>query len=176
MDITIRKLKPEESNSYRDLRLQCLKNYPLNFTSNYDNEKGKHKLFFQSAIEEGDINNFVLGAFYNNSLIGISGFNRYERKKIAHKGRIIQVYVNRDYQAKQIGLRLIKSTIKEAFKLKGIEQIEIDVIASNHKAEKLYKKLGFTEYGTQKNFMKVNNTYFDHKMMMLFKNEYLASS
>lgn len=172
MDIIIRKLQPEESNAYRALRLQCLKNYPMHFTSNYEDEKVKEKVFFQNSIEQSDVNNFVIGAFIDDALVGISGFNRYDRKKIEHKGRIIQVYVNPDYQGQQIGLRIIKSTIAEAFKIEGIEQIEIDVISSNKHAAKLYKKIGFEAYGVQKNFMKVNNSYYDHIMMMLFKNQY----
>ena len=172
MDIKIRKLQPDESNSYRELRLQCLKNYPMHFTSNYLDEQAKEKLFFQTNIEQSNPNNFVIGAFLKNTLVGISGFNSYDRTKIEHKGRIIQAYVNPDYQGQQVGFNLIKSTIDEAFKINDIEQIEIDVITSNTNAEKLYKKIGFTEYGIQKNFMKVNDAYYDHKMMMLFKNQY----
>ncbi|WP_296382801.1 GNAT family protein [Winogradskyella sp.] len=175
MDIEIRKLKPKESIFYRELRLKCLKKYPMYFTSNYHDEKAKEKLFFQTYIEKSDVNNFVIGAFMNDTLIGISGFNRYDRTKINHKGRIIQVYVNPDYQGRQIGLSLIKVTIDEAFKKKGIEQIEIDVISTNKHAEKLYKKIGFIEYGIQKNFIKVGGIYYDHKMMMLFKNQYTSS-
>ncbi len=175
MDIKIRKLQPNESNSYRELRLQCLKNYPMHFTSNYYDEQAKEKLFFQTNIEQSDPNNFVIGAFNNDALVGVSGFNRYDRRKIEHKGRIIQVYVNPDYQEQHIGSNLIKATIDEAFKIEEIEQIEIDVITSNANAEKLYKKIGFTEYGIQKNFMKVDGAYYDHKMLMLFKDQYIRS-
>ena len=175
MDIKIRKLQPNESNFYRDIRLECLKNYPMYFTSNYRDEKAKAKLFFQDHIEESDVNNFVIGAFHNNALVGISGFNRYDRKKTEHKGRIIQVYVNLNYQGQNIGLNIIKSTIDEAFKINAIEQIEIDVITTNTHAENLYKKIGFTAYGIQKNFMKVDDIYYDHKMMMLFKNQFISS-
>ncbi|WP_299110975.1 GNAT family protein [uncultured Winogradskyella sp.] len=174
MEVQIRKLCPEESNSYRKMRLECLKNYPFNFTSDFNTEKEKVKLFFQSSIEASDPNNFVIGAYNGYDLIGISGFNRYKKIKIAHKGRIIQVYVSPNYQRQNIGLRLIKYTIEEAFKISGIEQIEIAAIATNKNAERLYKKIGFIEYGTQKNFMKVDNTYYDHKMMILFKNQYIS--
>jgi RimJ/RimL family protein N-acetyltransferase len=140
MEIQIRKLLPKESNAYREIRLQCLKNFPNNFTSNYPEEKTKAKLFFQPYIEQSNLDNFVIGAFYNNQLVGISGFKRYERKKIDHRGIIIQVYVNPEYQGKNIGYNIIKATLQEAFKIKGIEQIEIDVIASNEKAANIYKK------------------------------------
>ncbi|MCB0383062.1 MAG: GNAT family N-acetyltransferase, partial [Psychroserpens sp.] len=108
MDIDIRKLHPNESHSYRELRLECLKNFPQNFTSNYEDEKAKDVLFFQPYIEHSNPNNFVVGAFHNNHLIGISGFKRYEADKINHIGIIIQVYVNPEYQAKSVGLNIVK--------------------------------------------------------------------
>ena len=74
MKIQIRKLLPNESISYREIRLQCLKNYPEYFTTNYQDEKTKDKLFFQPFIEHSNTSNFVIGAFHNNNLIGISGF------------------------------------------------------------------------------------------------------
>jgi RimJ/RimL family protein N-acetyltransferase len=173
MEIEIRKILPNEFNSYREIRLQCLKKFPIYFTSNYQDEKTKEKLFFQSYIENSDANNFVVGAFHKNSLVGISGFKRYARKKIDHRGIIIQVYVNPEYQGKKIGQKIIKSTLDEAFKLNGIEQVEIDVITSNENAEKIYTKIGFEEYGIQKNFLKIDDTYYDHKMMMIFKHQYI---
>lgn len=173
MDIKIRKLLPNESNSYRELRLQCLKTYPQHFSSNYQDEKRKEKLFFQPCIETCDTNNFVIGAFHESKLIGISGFNRYEKNKISHIGIIIQVYVTPEYQGKQIGFNLVKSTLSEAFKINGIEQIEIGVISSNKNADKIYANLGFETFGIQKHYLKIDNHYYDHKMMMIFKNQFL---
>ena len=175
MKIQIRKLQPNESNSYRDVRLECLKDFPNNFSSNYQDEKLKTKLFFQPFIEQSATNNFVIGAFDKNTLIGISGFQRYERKKIDHRGIIIQVYVKPDFQGKSIGKKMIQSTLEEAFKIEGIEQVEINVIATNDKAANMYKNLGFKEYGFQKNYLKINGVYLDHKMLMIFKNEYIIS-
>lgn len=172
MEIQIRKLLPKESESYREIRLQCLKNYPEYFTTNYEDEKTKNKLLFQQFIEESNTDNFVIGAFLNKQLIGISGFKRQERRKVNHSGIIIQVYVNPEYQGNKIGSNLMQSTLTEAFKIDGIEQIEIGVISSNEKAENIYKKIGFKEFGLQKNFLKINDAYYHHKMMMIFKNQY----
>ena len=172
MQIQFRKLQASDSKSYREIRLGCLKKFPENFGSNYEDEKAKEVLFFQPHIEQQNTNNFIIGAFYNNSLIGISGFNRYESDKTKHRGRIIQVYVKPEYQGQHIGSTIIKATIKEVFKISGIEQIEINVLTNNTNAEKLYFKLGFDAYGIQKNYLKINNRYLDQKMMLLFKNDY----
>ncbi len=173
MEIQIRKLLPNESNSYRELRLQCLETYPEYFTTNYQDEKTKNKLFFQPYIENSDENNFVIGAFHKNTLVGISGFKRHEKHKTNHSGIIIQVYVNKEYQGMKIGSKIIKSTIDEAFKLTGIEQIEIGVISTNINAERVYRNLGFETFCLHKKFLKIDGQYYDHLMMILFKNQYL---
>lgn len=172
MEIQIRKLLPNQSNSYRELRLQCLKHHPEYFTTNYQDEKTKKTLFFQAYIEQADTNNFVIGAFHNNVLIGISGFKRHERKKINHGGVIIQVYVISEFQGRKIGSNLVKHTLDEAFKIDGIEQIEIGVISSNKKAKNIYENLGFKNFGLHKNFLKIDNNYYHHNMMMIFKIQY----
>ena len=175
MNIEIRKLLPNESNSYRAIRLECLKHFPINFASNYLDEKAKDKLFFQPYIEQSDSNNFVIGAFHKTNLIGISGFKRHELVKTNHRGLIIQVYVTPEYQGNGIGSRIITSTLNKAFKINGMEQVEIDVITINKNAEKVYEKIGFEAYGIQKNYLKIDNDYYDHKMMMIFKNQYMTS-
>jgi len=170
MESIIRKLLPDESSAYRNIRLECLKKYPNTFGSNYQDELKKHKLFFQTHVEEADKNNFVVGAFKENELIGISGFNRFEGEKMKHRGRIIQVFVKPKFQGQSIGSTLVNETIKLAFNLDGIEQIEIGVLSSNKGAESVYKKLGFKEFGVQKNYLKVGARYFDHIMMEIYKN------
>ncbi|WP_371862930.1 GNAT family N-acetyltransferase [Winogradskyella haliclonae] len=84
----------------------------------------------------------------------------------------MQVYVSPKYQGKNVGSNIIISTIDEAFKINEIEQIEIGVISINENAEKLYKKIGFEEFGLQKNFLKIDNSYYHHKMMMIYKTHY----
>ncbi|MGJ8594194.1 MAG: GNAT family N-acetyltransferase [Aquaticitalea sp.] len=172
MNITIQKLLPNHSTSYRELRLECLKNYPQYFSTNYADELTKEKLYFQSFIEQSDTDNFVIGAFDGQTLIGISGFKRHEAKKTEHAGIVVQVYVNPEYQGNTIGTDMIKATLDAAFKIEGIEQIEIGVISTNENAEKIYTKMGFEVFGLHKNYLKIDHHYYDHKMMMVFKNTY----
>ena len=51
MALHLQKLQSTHTNAYRDIRLECLKNYPENFRSNYGDEVKKEKLFFHTFIE-----------------------------------------------------------------------------------------------------------------------------
>ena len=172
MPTVIKKLQPSHSNAYRAIRLECLKNYPENFGSNYDDEVKTEKLFFQPFIENPNPDVFVMGAFNGEKLVAICGFQRYDAEKTKHRARIMQVYVTPAYQRKNIATQIIKATIEEALKSQGLEQIELGVITTNSSAETIYKNLGFKEYAIQKNYLKINNTYYDHKMMSLNIKDY----
>jgi len=53
-------------------------------------------------------------------------------------------------------------------KAKGLEQIELEVVAENARAISLYRKFGFEFIGTrQKGIKLTNGTYFDEHIMIL---------
>lgn len=164
-----RKLKPSDSKDYRELRLESLKLYPNSFGARYAVEKQSAKLSYQKYIETSHLDNFVIGAFAQNTLIGICGFYRQVDHRCRHRGNIIQMYVQQKYQGKGIGFNLLKTMIHQAFKIKGIEQIELGVMTNVKSASKIYEKAGFQEYGLQKNYFKLDDVYLDLKLMVLFR-------
>jgi ribosomal protein S18 acetylase RimI-like enzyme len=168
----IRKLQPDESSIYRKVRLECLKTTPDNFGSTYEEEVLNPKLRFENYIENNSPDHFMFGAFDEDKLIGIAGFNRMERQRAMHRGEVVQVYVNSNYRGQNIGERLIREVLNYAFTLPEIEQIQLSVIASNRTAIKLYEKLGFKTFGIQPNYFKVGDRFLDQQFMQLFKSDY----
>lgn len=171
--ISIRKLKSNESLVYREIRLECLKLFPENFGSNYDDETLKPKLFFQPYIENFSQDNFVIGAFHKTRLIGISGFNRYDSQNKSHNGRIIQVYIKPEFQGQKLGKHIVIATLVEAFKISEIQHIEIGVMSTNHIAKAIYLSIGFEVIDIEKNYVKYSNTYADNIIMSMSRQTYL---
>ena len=172
MSIIIRKLQPHESAVYREVRLACLKNVPQFFGSTYEEEVLNPKFMFETFIETDSPDHVMFGAFDQERLIGITGFNRMARQRAMHRGEIVQVYVDSNYRGQNIGEKLIRQALNYGFHLEGIEQVQLSVIANNHTAIRLYEKLGFKTFGIQPNYFKVGDTYLDQQFMQLFKNEY----
>lgn len=79
------------------------------------------------------------------------------------------MYVQPNYQGNGIGLKLLDATIKEAFQIQGLEQIELGVMSNIKAACRTYEKAGFQEYGLQKNVFKTENFTCDQRFMVLFK-------
>ena len=172
MSIVIRNLRPHESAIYREVRLACLKNVPEFFGSTYEEEILNPKLMFETYIEREDPDHVMFGAFDDEQLIGITGFNRMARQRASHRGEIVQVYVDPSYRGLNLGEKLLRRVLEYAFTLEGIEQVQLSVIAGNQKAIKLYEKLGFRTFGVQPHYFKAGETYMDQQFMQVFKSEY----
>lgn len=172
MSIIIRKLQPHESAVYREVRLSCLKRVPEYFGSTYEEEILNPKLMFETFIENDSPDHVMFGAFDDEQLIGITGFNRMARQRAMHRGEIVQVYVDSSYRGQNIGEKLIRRTLEYAFTLEGIEQVQLSVIANNHIAVKLYEKIGFKTFGVQPRYFKAGEMYMDQQFMQLFKDDY----
>lgn len=172
MDIIIRKLQPHESAIYRELRLSCLKNVPESFGSTYEEEILNPRFMFETYIENGTPHQVMFGAFANERLIGITGFNRMARQRASHRGEVVQVYVASGYRGQKVGETLLRHVLDYAFTLEGIEQVQLSVIASNQTAIRLYEKLGFKTFGVQPRYFKVGDVYMDQQFMQLFKSDY----
>ncbi len=171
MNITYQTLKPSHAKQYRQIRLESLKNFPDNFGSSYEEESMRDKLAFETYIEQQTKDKFIVGAFDGEALIGICGFAGDNNKKSRHRGTIIQMYVKPAYSCKGIGLQLLQTTIDEAFKIPGIEQLVLGVITSNDSANKIYEKAGFKEFGLHKNYFKEHGRYFSQRFMILYREE-----
>ena len=167
MEIQYRKLKPSETKLYRTIRLESLQTYPNSFGSNYEDQRAKEKLGFETIIEQAQPDQFIMGAFSDSTLLGICGFYRNSDLREQHKGAIIQMYVRAAYQGQQIGASLLEATLQQAFQLPAIEHINLGVYAHNQAALHLYKKAGFTTYGVEKNCLKLASGYVDLILMAI---------
>lgn len=166
------KLTPSDTEAYRAIRLECLKNHPGNFSSTFEDESKKSKLAFEEYIAQNSPGAFMMGAFDNEKLIGICGFFREQKVKCRHIGEIVQMYVQPGYSGMGIGYDLLISTVKESFKIPGIEQLTLGVVASNISANKIYEKAGFKEYGLHRKQFKGEDKYADQRYMLLYREEF----
>ncbi len=140
MAINYRPLDRNESNIYRGIRLESLKEFPDAFSATYEETSRIEKLSMEYSIENGTAEKFVLGAFDNSELIGISTFVKDENGI----GNIYQMYIQKKYQGQNIGFGLLGNILKEAKKRFGEVTVSLEVSIKNSSAINLYKKAGFT--------------------------------
>ncbi len=112
---------------------------------------------------------FTLGAFSNQSLVGVISFMRdgEHREKLRHKGVMFTMYVSREFRGKGIASQLLQAVIHRVKATLDIEQINLIVLSDNHQVKRLYEKFGFEKFGTEQHSIKWNNQYFAEDMMVL---------
>jgi RimJ/RimL family protein N-acetyltransferase len=144
MNISYRKLTAVDARHYRAIRLESLKLHPENFGASFEEQSKLPKLMFEKALEQPVDDRFVMGAFDQQTLIGICGFIPFVRDHddLKNTGVIIQMYVKPAYRGKKIGLGLVSALLDEAFKLSDIEQVILGVVKGNMSAIRVYEQAG----------------------------------
>ncbi len=166
-DIKYRILKSGDAGSYRQIRLECLQNYPDNFGTLYEDEINSASLKFDKAILNEDCADFLFGAFDNETLVGICGYMQENRKKTKHNGEISHMYIRPGYDRKGIATRLLHLTMERAFSDADLKQITLGVVHTNDNAINLYKKNGFYQYGVLENCFYQGDGYSSLILMVI---------
>jgi len=147
MLIEYRSLLPDESKEYRRIRLESLKEFPEAFSATYQETLNVEKLTLENDIENQTANKFVHGVFVNYKLIGICTFVKSDE----NIGNIYQMYVQKGFQGKNIGLNLVHETIKEATKRYHDLEIFLEVSVDNLQVKHFYLKAGFEQIRQNEN-------------------------
>lgn len=113
---------------------------------------------------ESEYSALIMG-FLDGKYIGNCSIMGNSRIRYAHRATIgIALYLK--YTNMGIGTIMFEKIIEMA-REKGLEQLELEVVASNQGGVALYKKMGFDIYGTFPNKMKYKDgTYADCYWMM----------
>ena len=94
-----------------------------------------------------DKNSYMLLAEVNNKILGFVDFSiRQTLLHNGYSGLIEELIVTKNFQGKNIGIKLLDAAIKECENL-GCCEVEVSTESSNIPAVQLYKRYGFDEKG-----------------------------
>ena len=152
---------PADSARYREIRLAGLELSPEAFGSTFEAESVQPSSSFAERLRTST----VFGAFRGADLLGISGFATRKGVKEAHKGQLRGMYVRPDARKAGVGRRLVEAVID--FARQRVELLQLSVVSDNQPARRLYARIGFVEYGVEKNSLKQGGSYYDEILMAL---------
>ncbi len=161
----IRQLTESDVEIYRALRAYCLRESPHAFTTSY--EEFSQRTLDSIAQQLRGHDNFMLGAFEDDRLVGMVGFYRESALKLRHKGYIVSMYVLPDYRSRGIARALLGEAIDRVKRLPELKLLLLGVVVTQTTAKRLYESLGFTLYGREPDAVKVGEEYFDEELMLL---------
>ena len=158
-EIYLRQLTPGDAALYRSIRLAGLKESPVAFGSTFEAEFTKPLAWFFDRLSSPD----VFGAFLDAEILGTAGFAVREGEKEGHKGLLWGMYVRPEARGAGVARRLVEAVIAHA--RRRVELIQLSVVMGNEHARLLYARLGFVEYGIEKNSLKHHGRYYDEILM-----------
>ncbi len=166
----IRPLSEADTEIYHALRLRALKEHPTAFAQPYESQAETSLSSVAARLREASDSpdDFILGMFHQDALVGMVGFYRESRHRIRHKGTIWGMYIAAEVQGHGLGRALIRNAIARAVEMPGLEQINLGVISGNAYARDLYISLGFESYGLEKRAIIIDGEYHDDELMQMF--------
>jgi ribosomal protein S18 acetylase RimI-like enzyme len=110
-------------------------------------------------------NSVLLVAEKAGKIIGWAGLQGGKRIRTRHTA-LLHITVARRWRGRGIGTALMEVLLAWAAKNPTVEKVKLAVVASNHRALKLYHKLGFQQEGFQpREYKKADGTYLDNLLM-----------
>jgi len=163
--LKIRRLETSDAALYRDIRLEALQKNPQAFGSTFERENAQSLSWFEAVLGRADI----FGAFIDGTLAGIAGYGAQESPKHAHKALLWTMYVRIAARNSGLGQRLVGAVLEHA---RGrVEILQLTVVSENEAARRLYRTMGFAEYGYEKWALKHDGRYYDEVLMVKFLDE-----
>jgi ribosomal protein S18 acetylase RimI-like enzyme len=157
-----RLLTPADAPAYRDIRLDGLRQNPHAFGSTFKHESAMPMSWFEERISASSL----FGAFVDGELLGVAGYRRQDGAKESHKAILWGMYVRPKGRNCGLGEALIEAIVAHASS--HVEQLKLVVTAGNETAHRLYRRLGFSEYGREIRALKQDGRYFDDILMVRF--------
>jgi len=167
MTYNLRRLAVEDIEGFRALRLRGLLESPTSFgeTAAHFEAIPVTELRSQFEVSAGR-GGFRLGAFRpSEELHGVVGLFREAGEKNCHRGVVWGMYVAPEARGQGLGRRLMVQLIEEARGVPGLMQLHLSVMTTNEPALKLYRSLGFTEYGTDPGALSVDGRLLDEYLL-----------
>ena len=158
----IRRLTPSDAGVFRSIRLEALQDASDAFGSTFEKESDEPLQYFVDRLDR----NAVFGGFFGSSLMGVAGFAQQGGTKMNHKGFLWGMYVKPEARGSGLATALVETVLEHASK--EVEQVQLTVVVNNARARRFYERMGFVEYGLEKESLKYRGAYFDEALMVKF--------
>jgi len=144
----VRRLRSDEWQGYRDIRLRALRDSPTAFGSTFEVESVKPDEYWKARLASASDSphQLPLVAERGSQMVGLVwGWIDPNRSDAAH---VIQMWVAPEARGQGCGARLIESIVDWAREA-AVRSVHLRVTCGDTAAQRLYRRLGFRPAGEQ---------------------------
>ncbi|OWQ91624.1 hypothetical protein CDN99_09940 [Roseateles aquatilis] len=147
--VQLRLLTEHDLPAYKALRDTMLARHEHAFTSDADTERAREAASYRVRLhpQAGGKSLFTLGAWIDDTLVGVLTCEHENRQKVRHLAHLIGMMVDDGHQGHGIGGRLLRQALALLRREPLLETLTLSVTAGNEAAIALYRRVGFTRYG-----------------------------
>jgi ribosomal protein S18 acetylase RimI-like enzyme len=169
--VEIRLFTEQDAQELWNLRMLALETDPWSFVDSPEELRAISVEKFATRLSADDAENFIVGAFEQQTAVGMVGCYQEVPLKRRHKAWIWGVFVAPSARERGIARLLMQTAIERAKSIGGIEMIMLTVSVDQAAPRKLYQSLGFRSIGTEPKGIKIGNEHHDEEHMVLeFRN------
>ena len=165
----IRELIPEDAAQFKTLRQRAVDVNEGGFAISLDDwiNRPINEIEVMLEQEQSSLNDFILGAFVDDKLVGMIGFFRPTKPKLGEKGHIWGTFMSPEWRGKRLAGQLLDELISRARKLPGVHQLQLTTTNQYKAAISLYRSRGFRVIATEAAVIRVGENIYDELYMTL---------
>lgn len=165
----IRELTPQDAEQFRSLRRQAVALNEGGFATALDEWESKSLSEISGILEEEftSPNDFILGAFVDDNLVGMIGFFRPDKPKLERRGHIWGTFLLPEYRGKGVAGKLLDELVNRARHMSGLEHIQLTTLNKYRNSVNLYLSRGFRIFATEKTAVRLGDKSYDELYMTL---------
>jgi RimJ/RimL family protein N-acetyltransferase len=163
MTIRVVRLTSADVESFREVRLQGLRESPVGFRYSEAEDAAIATSVWAARLDQ----DFVVAAQREGSdeILGVGGFSRFAGEKLGHKGLIWGMYVRGAARGTGASDAIMDALIAHA--RAHVRQLQLTVMADNPRARAFYERHGFVPYATEPDAVRQGDEYRDELSMWL---------
>jgi RimJ/RimL family protein N-acetyltransferase len=150
--------------SFRELRLEALRNHPTAFGQDYVEAAKRNQEYWIKTLTINEESEALFFAEYNSQLIGMTGIFRGLSIKGRHSATVWGVYVKPEWRGRHIAEALLRSCLAWA-KDHHVAIVKLGVVTTNKPAIRVYERCGFSTYGIEPKAIYYDNIFYDECLM-----------
>jgi ribosomal protein S18 acetylase RimI-like enzyme len=145
-EVQIRRLAEQDAAALWELRLSALEGDPQAFVESAAQHRETPVAVYAERLRSGGRENPVFGAWDAGRIVGMAGLY-VEVAGNRRSGRIWGMFVLPEFRGRGVGRELIEALLTHARSLANLEDVRLEVAATQAAARRLYVDWGFTPSG-----------------------------